>query len=75
MVTQTPAAGTQVAVDTAVDVVVARPAQLSDFRFGIYFRSDSAESRALADRLAAFLGQNETSGDLLARDAAFFEFA
>ena len=33
VVTQTPAAGTQVAVDTAVDVVVARPAQLSDFRF------------------------------------------
>jgi hypothetical protein len=72
VITQTPAPGIRAAAGTPVDVVVARAAQISDFRVGIYFVDKSDDSRKLADRLRLFLKQAGGESTLVPRPAEFF---
>jgi MinD-like ATPase involved in chromosome partitioning or flagellar assembly len=72
VITQTPAPGIRAAAGTPVDVVVARAAQISDFRVGIYFDEGSDDSRKLADRLRLFLKQAGSESTLVPRSAEFF---
>lgn len=72
IISQQPEPGTRIAAGTAVDVVVARAAQLSDVQIGIYYLDSDVEAKALAARLTAFLRRagNRTSPE--ARPAEFF---
>jgi cellulose biosynthesis protein BcsQ len=72
VITQAPSAGTQVASGSQVDVVVARAAQLNDFRFGIYFVDSSDDSKKLAERVRVFLRQAGSDGTLLPRPEQYF---
>lgn len=72
VITQTPTAGTQVSTGGAVDVVVARAGQLSDFRFGIYFVDTNDESHKLAERVRDFLRRAGSEGTLSPHPQEYF---
>lgn len=54
---QSPPAGTTIPAGTAVNVVIARDAQLSDFQVGVYYIDDQGETARLAGRIVALIRQ------------------
>jgi MinD-like ATPase involved in chromosome partitioning or flagellar assembly len=72
IIIQQPVAGTRVAAGSPVDVVVARSAQLSDFRVGIYFLDSDPGSKALAERLRLLVRKAGSEAEPAPRPTEFF---
>jgi hypothetical protein len=72
IVSQQPAPGTNIPAGSAIDVVVSRAAQLSDFRVGVYYLQGDKASAALADNLRALVRKSGSDAQALPRPAQFF---
>jgi hypothetical protein len=72
IIAQDPAPGSRLAAGAAVNVTVARAAQLSDFKVGIYYVDVDGASKALANRLRTVVRKAGSEADLLARPRDFF---
>jgi len=72
VLTQSPSPGTVVAAGTAIDIVVSRPAQLSDFRIGVYFLDGDKDSKALAEALRGLVRKTGHDAALQPRPETFF---
>jgi Mrp family chromosome partitioning ATPase len=71
IIAQDPAAGTNLASGAAVNVTVARAAQLSDFKIGIYY-VENTPSKDVADRVRSVVRRAGAEADVLPRPASFF---
>lgn len=72
IISQYPAPAAKVAAGTQVNVVVARGAQLSDFRLGLYFPQDNAQADSLAARVRTLILKSGAQVQRAPRPESYF---
>ena len=72
IISQAPAPATKVAAGTQVNVVVARSAQLSDFRLGLYFPENNAQADSVAARVRTLVLKSGAQVQRAPRPESYF---